>query len=201
MYSYISGTLIEVEGNNIIIDNHGIGYCIASSTNSIASLPEEGSDILLYTRLIHKEDSMELYGFLTKEERDMFVLLTTVSGIGPKGAVATLSTMTVNDIQIAVATADLKAFSSVSGIGKKTAEKALIDLKGKVDFVGSMENKLLGQSSKVADTSILDQVQDALVSLGYPVATAKKALKTMTVTESTTVDQLLTDTLKQMSLL
>lgn len=201
MYSYISGTLIEVEGNNIIIDNHGIGYCIASSTNSIASLPEEGSDILLYTRLIHKEESMELYGFLTKEERDMFVLLTTVSGIGPKGAVATLSTMTVNDIQIAVATADLKAFSSVPGIGKKTAEKALIDLKGKVDFVGSMENKLLGQSSKVADTSILDQVQDALVSLGYPVATAKKALKTMTVTESTTVDQLLTDTLKQMSLL
>lgn len=201
MYSYISGTLIEVEGNNIIIDNHGIGYCIASSTNSIASLPEEGSDILLYTRLIHKEDSMELYGFLTKEERDMFVLLTTVSGIGPKGAVATLSTMTVYDIQTAVATADLKAFSSVPGIGKKTAEKALIDLKGKVDFVGSMENKLLGQSSKVADTSILDQVQDALVSLGYPVATAKKALKTMTVTESTTVDQLLTDTLKQMSLL
>ncbi len=201
MYSYISGRLIEVEDNNIIVDNHGIGYCITSSTNSIACLPEKDSDVLLYTRLIHKEDAMELYGFLSKEERDMFVLLNTVSGIGPKGAVATLSTMTVNDIQVAVATADLKAFSSVPGIGKKTAEKALIDLKGKVDFVGTMEKKLASASSKSVDTAIIDQVQDALVGLGYPVATAKKALKAMTITESTTVDQLLTDTLKQMSLL
>ena len=136
----------------------------------------------------------------------MFELLLSVSGIGPKGALAILSNMTVSDIQFAIAGGDAKAFAAAPGVGKKTAERVIIDLKDKVDIIGAFEAKitadLSGSVGKNANTStVKEEVLEALVALGYSASNAARALDKMTITEATTTEQLLSDTLKQMSFL
>jgi Holliday junction DNA helicase RuvA len=200
MITFIRGTLSDIDGNIIIVDNNGIGYGVNSSMNTIGSLPAIGSEIKLNTKLIPKEDSLTLYGFYDKEELKMFELLLSVSGIGPKGALAILSSMTVSDIRFAVAGGDSKAFAKVPGVGKKTAERAIIDLKDKVDIVDAFESKLSAGQAKVSVTSsVKEEVLEALVALGYSPSNAARALDKMTITDSTTTEQLLSDTLKQMS--
>ena len=204
MISYIRGTLSDIDENIVIVENNGIGYGISSSMNTIRQLPAIGSEIKLETKLIPKEDSLTLYGFYEKEELKMFELLLSVSGIGPKGALNILSSMTVSDIQFAVAGADAKAFAAVPGVGKKTAERAIIDLKDKVDIIGAFEAKITADSSgKKASpaVSVKEEVLEALVALGYSPSNAARALDKMTITDSTTTEQLLSDTLKQMSFL
>ncbi len=205
MLAYIRGTLSDIDENVIIVENNGIGYGVSSSMNTIRQLPTIGSEIKLNTKLIPKEDSLTLYGFYDKEELKMFELLLSVSGIGPKGALAILSSMTVSDIQFAVAGEDAKAFAACPGIGKKTAERAIIDLKDKVDIIGAFEAKitsdLSGKKSASPGISVKEEVLEALVALGYSASNAARALDKMTITESTTTEQLLGDTLKQMSFL
>ena len=204
MFAYIRGTLSDIDENTIIIENNGVGYGISSSSNTIRKLPAIGEEVKLNTKLIPKEDSLTLYGFYDKEELKMFELLLSVSGIGPKGALAILSNMTVSDIQFAVAGSDSKAFAACPGVGKKTAERVIIDLKDKVDIIGAFEAKITSDLSgkKAAPSStVKEEVLEALVALGYSASNAARALDKMTITESTTTEQLLSDTLKQMSFL
>ncbi|MBO5617948.1 Holliday junction branch migration protein RuvA [Pseudobutyrivibrio sp.] len=205
MFAYIRGTLADIDENFVIIENNGIGYSVSSSMNTIRMLPNIGSEVKLNTKLIPKEDSLTLYGFYDKEELKMFELLLSVSGIGPKGALAILSSMTVSDIQFAVAGGDAKAFAAAPGVGKKTAERVIIDLKDKVDIIGAFEAKItsdLSGTKKVAPvTTVKEEVLEALVALGYSASNAARALDKMTITDSTTTEQLLSDTLKQMSFL
>ncbi|SDZ80511.1 Holliday junction DNA helicase subunit RuvA [Pseudobutyrivibrio sp. ACV-2] len=204
MFAYIRGTLSDIDENTIIVENNGVGYGISSSSNTISQLPELGEEVKLNTKLIPKEDSITLYGFYNKEELKMFELLLSVSGIGPKGALAILSNMTVSDIKFAVAGNDSKAFAACPGVGKKTAERIIIDLKDKVDIIGAFEAKITSDLSgkKSALTSnVKEEVIEALVALGYSASNAARALDKMTITESTTTEQLLSDTLKQMSFL
>ena len=204
MFAYIRGTLSDIDDNIIILENNGVGYGISSSSNTIRQLPKLGEEVKLNTKLIPKEDSLTLYGFYDKEELKMFELLLSVSGIGPKGALAILSNMTVSDIKFAVAGSDSKAFAACPGVGKKTAERIIIDLKDKVDIIGAFETKitadLSGKKSAPAST-VKEEVLEALVALGYTASNAARALDKMTITESTTTEQLLSDTLKQMSFL
>lgn len=200
MINYIRGTLSDIDENIVIVENNGIGYGISSSMNTIRQLPALGSEVKLNTKLIPKEDSLTLYGFFDKEELNMFELLLSVSGIGPKGALSILSSMTVSDIRFAVAGGDSKAFAKVPGVGKKTAERAIIDLKDKVDIVDAFEGKLAaGAKTAAVSSSVKEEVLEALVSLGYSPTNAARALDKMTITDSTTTEQLLSDTLKQMS--
>lgn len=205
MFSYIRGTLADIDDNVVTVENNGIGYGMSASLNTIRRLPAIGSEVKLNTKLIPKEDSLTLYGFYDKEELKMFELLLCVSGIGPKGALAILGNMTVSDIQFAVAGGDAKAFAAAPGIGKKTAERIIIDLKDKVDIIGAFEAKitsdLSGTKKAAPATSVKEEVLEALVALGYSPSNAARALDKMTITESTTTEQLLSDTLKQMSFL
>ncbi|MBO6282949.1 MAG: Holliday junction branch migration protein RuvA [Pseudobutyrivibrio sp.] len=205
MFAYIRGTLADIDENIVVVENNGIGYSVSSSMNTIRMLPNIGSEVKLNTKLIPKEDSLTLYGFYDKEELKMFELLLSVSGIGPKGALAILSSMTVSDIQFAVAGGDAKAFAAAPGVGKKTAERVIIDLKDKVDIIGAFEAKItsdLSGTKKVAPvTTVKEEVLEALVALGYSASNAARALDKMTITDSTTTEQLLSDTLKQMSFL
>ena len=204
MFAYVRGTLSDIDENIVIVENNGVGYCLSSSMNTIRQLPAIGSEVKLNTKLIPKEDSLTLYGFYDKEELKMFELLLSVSGIGPKGALSILSSMTVSDIQFAVAGSDAKAFAAVPGVGKKTAERAIIDLKDKVDIIGAFEAKITADLSgkKVSPAvSVKEEVLEALVALGYSASNAARALDKMTITDSTTTEQLLSDTLKQMSFL
>lgn len=200
MINYIRGTLSDIDENIVIVENNGIGYGISSSMNTIRQLPALGSEVKLNTKLIPKEDSLTLYGFFDKEELNMFELLLSVSGIGPKGALSILSSMTVSDIRFAVAGGDSKAFAKVPGVGKKTAERAIIDLKDKVDIFDAFEGKLAaGAKTAAVSSSVKEEVLEALVSLGYSPTNAARALDKMTITDSTTTEQLLSVTLKQMS--
>lgn len=205
MFSYIRGTLADIDDNVVTVENNGIGYGMSTSLNTIRQLPAIGSEVKLNTKLIPKEDSLTLYGFYDKEELKMFELLLCVSGIGPKGALAILGNMTVSDIQFAVAGGDAKAFAAAPGIGKKTAERIIIDLKDKVDIIGAFEAKITSDLSGIKKaapaTSVKEEVLEALVALGYSPSNAARALDKMTITESTTTEQLLSDTLKQMSFL
>ncbi len=204
MFAYIRGTLADIDGNMVIVENNGIGYGISSSMNTIGQLPAVGSEVKLFTKLVPKEDSLTLYGFYAKEELKMFELLLCVSGIGPKGALAILGTMSVSDIQFAVAGGDSKAFAAAPGVGKKTAERIIIDLKDKVDIIGAFEAKItsdLSGAKQAPSTSVKEEVLEALVALGYSPSNAARALDKMTITESTSTEQLLSDTLKQMSFL
>ena len=205
MFAYIRGTLADIDENIVVVENNGIGYSVSSSMNTIRMLPNIGSEVKLNTKLIPKEDSLTLYGFYDKEELKMFELLLSVSGIGPKGALAILSSMTVSDIQFAVAGGDAKAFAAAPGVGKKTAERVIIDLKDKVDIIGAFEAKitsdLSGTKNAAPATTVKEEVLEALVALGYSASNAARALDKMTITDSTTTEQLLSDTLKQMSFL
>lgn len=201
MLAYIKGTLEDIAGNDIIIENQGIGYLVSSSLNSIRQLPQIGVEIKLFTKLIPREDQICLYGFLSKDELATFELLVSVSGIGPKGASVILGAMTVRDIHFAIAGSDAKAFAACPGIGKKTAERIIVDLKDKIDIVSSYENKLNNSENMSSNNnlSVKEEVLEALVALGYSPSNAAKALDKMTITDSVTTEQLLSDTLKQMS--
>lgn len=204
MFAYIRGTLADIDENIVVVENNEIGYSVSSSMNTIRMLPNIGSEVKLNTKLIPKEDSLTLYGFYDKEELKMFELLLSVSGIGPKGALAILSSMTVSDIQFAVAGGDAKAFAAAPGVGKKTAERVIIDLKDKVDIIGAFEAKItsdLSGAKPAASSTVEEEVLEALVALGYSASNAARALDKMTITDSTTTEQLLSDTLKQMSFL
>ncbi|MCF0129847.1 MAG: Holliday junction branch migration protein RuvA [Pseudobutyrivibrio sp.] len=209
MYSYISGILKEVGADHIVVDNNGIGYFINTALAALADLPELEEEVKVYTQLIHKEDSMSLYGFTSRVDLEVFNMLLTVSGIGPKAAMAILSSMTAEDLKFAIVAGDSTSIARANGVGKKTAERVIIDLKDKISAVDAMEGKLnsAGNASRpqrgqdFATNAIRQEVTEALTALGYSAKDAARALDKMTITESSTVEQLLTDTLKQMSFL
>ncbi len=132
MYSYISGKLVNVENNLVTIDNNGIGYEIACSVNSILKLPSVGSSISLFTYLYVREDEMSLYGFTSREEKAMFLKLITISGIGPKASLGILSGMRPEALAVAIVTGDIKSIAKIKGVGKKTAERVVLELREKL---------------------------------------------------------------------
>ena len=142
MYAYISGKLEGVAEDAVIIDNHGIGYQILVPSSTLDRLPSVGGEVKVYTYLQVREDAMVLFGFLTKEELELFKRLITVTGIGPKGALAILSTLSVDDLRFAILSGDAKAIAAAPGIGVKTAQRVILDLKDRMDFLEAFEGRL-----------------------------------------------------------
>lgn len=129
MYAYISGKLVDIAEGFVVIDNNGIGYEIGVSNTTLAQLPPMGSNVKLYIYHIVKEDEESLYGFFSTAERVMFCKLIAVSGVGPRMALGILSALSVNALSMAIITGDIKSLSRVKGIGKKTAERIILELK------------------------------------------------------------------------
>lgn len=163
MYAYIAGEVVQKAAAYAVIDVGGVGYQIFTDTFSLNSI-KTGEKAKLYTHLKVAEDDMTLYGFLTQEQKTMFEKLLSISGIGPKAAASVLSVMRVNDIAAAVISNDDKAFTNVPGIGKKTAQRLVLELKEKVDFedaVGmDMDMTELSQDAAA-------EAAAALAGLGY----------------------------------
>ena len=134
MYSYIRGELAEINSDHIVLDVNGIGYQIYIPTNTLNYLPSIGEMVKIHTYLYIREDAMMLYGFLTRDDLDMFKMLITVSGIGPKGGLGILSTLSTDDLRFAVLSDDAKAIAKAPGIGAKTAQRVIIDLKDKMSL-------------------------------------------------------------------
>ncbi len=200
MISFIKGELKEVGIDFVVVENHGIGYLIKVPATVVTMLPVIGSEIQIFTYLYIREDILDLYGFLEKEDITVFRLLLGVSGIGPKGALAILSTISVDDLRFAVLAGDAKTIAKAPGIGSKTAQKMVIELKDKLKLEEVFEQKLAKEAKDVGQTKeIQNEAVQALTALGYSPTDALRAVRTVTVTEDMTVETLLKASLKKMS--
>jgi Holliday junction DNA helicase RuvA len=199
MISYVKGELIALEEDKAIVDVNGIGYGVYMSGQALGMLPSIGEEVRLHTHLNVKEDAMQLFGFLTRDDLQVFKLLIGVSGIGPKGALNILSQLSPDDLRFAVVTNDAKTIASAPGIGKKTAEKLIIELKDKLS-IEDVLNHTVNSEEKQESYSYANEMQSeaiqALVSLGYGNAESMKAVKKVTITEDITVEEILKLALK-----
>lgn len=172
MISYIKGIIEEVEEDKVIIDNNGIGYGIFMPQSSL-ELIGPGEELKIYTYLNVKEDAMQLYGFLSKEELNLFKKLIGVSGVGPKGGLSIITACPGDSLQMAIISGDAKAISKAQGIGAKTAQRIIIELKDKID----LEEVIFTNSGEaVADTGVKSDAIEALIALGYSRTSAFNAV-------------------------
>lgn len=198
MISYIRGELAAIEEEKVIVDVQGVGYGIFMPGQSMGMLPSIGEKVKLHTYMNVREDAMQLFGFLTQDDLKVFKLVIGVSGIGPKGGLSILSHLSPDDLRFAVMSHDVKAISGVPGIGKKTAEKLIIELKDKLSIEDVLDKKIESNSpsvSSVANQTQAEAVQ-ALVALGYGNTEAMKAVKKVDMDEETTVEEILKQALK-----
>lgn len=203
MYSYIRGSLAEVELDHIVIDVYGVGYNIYIPTNCMEYLPGIGEECKVHTYLYVREDAMILYGFLTKDDLDLFKQLISVSGIGPKGALGILSALSADDLRFAILAGDSKAISKAPGIGAKTAQRVILELKDKMSLEDAFEKKLDHEKVMVASSN--NQVKNdavlALTALGYTSSESLKAVSKVEITPEMDVETVLKLALKHMSFL
>lgn len=172
MFEYISGTLVDSSPHKITVDVNGIGYCIFVSIMTFEKLPQIGTKVKIFTSAIYREDSQKLYGFLTIEERNFFETLNEISGIGPRLSTAILGHMTLSDLHLAVEHENTKAICQIPGIGKKMAERLVIELR---DKFGKIDKQMIS-SPKQGSSAVSDAIS-ALINLGYNPLDAQKAVK------------------------
>lgn len=163
MINYLIGEIIVKNNSSVVLENNGIGYEIFASATTISTLPVQGATARVYTYLHVREEELSLYGFSTLEEKEMFLKLIDVSGIGPKVALGILSGIRLSDLAVAIKTGDTKLLSTVKGLGKKTAERIVLELKDKISVVGfeSHEDAVLA-----LDENMVDEATEALIALG-----------------------------------
>ena len=204
MYAYIKGILAEITEDAIIVENQGIGYEIAVPGQVFDYLPSVGEEVKIYTYHYVREDAILLYGFLTKEDVRIFKMLIGVSGIGPKGALAILSVLSTDDLRFAILGDDAKAIAKAPGVGAKTAQRVIIELKDKLSLEDAFEQKLANQAQKAElnpAVGVKNEAILALTSLGYSQSEALKVLQGIEISPDDQVEDLLKMALKQMAFL
>lgn len=174
MYAYLRGTLEEVHQNKIVVDVNGFGFEVNIPISILDRLPAIGEYIKVYTYFNVREDSQELYGFLEREEKAIFEKLITVSGIGPKGALSILSKLSPSQIALAIVMNDIKTLSQAPGVGKKTAQRIILELKEKMDQEFLMDQR---PTPAKEETDTLNEAVYALMALGYQSHEAQYALR------------------------
>ena len=199
MINFVEGKLKEILENRIVVETSGVGYDIFFPASNFKNLPELEENIKVFTYMHVKEDEMSLYGFLTREDKEMFLKLLTVSGVGPKGALSIISTLGFSTLMKAISSDDSKLIASVQGIGSKTASKICIELgdkvrkmsfEGKVDIIKT-NNEI---NSKV--NAIKDEAVEALVKLGYKESKARELISTLNLSGDETASDILKLALK-----
>ncbi len=207
MISFIHGELAEVSEGMIVVEASGVGYGIRVPATVISALPSVGEEVKIYTYFSVTQNGVELCGFLTPQDREMFTMLLTVSGVGPKGALGILSAMTPDDLRMAIVTGDSKAISRAPGVGSKTAQRIVIDLKDKLDATevfgaaldaGSDRNTAVAGGAAIH--SAAKEAIEGLVALGYSQMEAANAVKKVNVTEDMQIDQILKASLKYLNI-
>lgn len=180
MISSLKGILTEISPTNITIETTGIGYEIFIPLSTFDRLPKINSECKILTYLHVREDTHQLYGFLTHEEKDLFKLLLTISGIGPKSALTILSGMPIEDFKYAISSGDTAALSQIPGIGKKTGERLVVELKGRIGGITIKTAKPIPKEEEI----ILKDAMQALVNLGYKQQSSQAALEKIIAEES-----------------
>jgi Holliday junction DNA helicase RuvA len=181
MIHRLRGQLVEKDNEGVTVDCGGVGYRTLSSMTTVQTLPPIGEECVVHTRMVVREDAMLLFGFATKDERAVFDALTGVSKVGPKMALAVLSAMKPREVSEAVARGDVLKFASVSGLGRKTAERLVLELKGKemafFEVEPSVSGNGSGASSGAASAGPYMEAREALTGLGYSLDEAEQVLK------------------------
>ncbi len=198
MYAYLDGTVAEKNQNELILDVMGVGWQLSCSMNTLQNVPPVGEHVKVYTLLLVREDAMELFGFYSREEKQMFSRLTSVSGIGPRTALGILSSMPLRDLQLAILTGDITALSRAPGVGKKTAQRIALELK---ERVSPEEMAASGVTVTVDSTVPEDGVSEAIMalqSLGYSASEAAKAVSAVK-GQSAQADELIRLALRSMA--
>lgn len=202
MIGFLRGEIDSIYEDHIIIDVNGIGYNVSMPYSHIETLPGRGNEVKVYTYLAVREDAMLLYGFTTKDDLEFFKLLIQVNGIGPKGALMLMSFMTSDNLKFAILSSDAKSISKAPGIGAKTAQRIILDLKDKVDLQDTFEHKLLSTDNAVSTDGLSDaaaEAVEALAALGYAKKDALKAVKDTDLSSDASVEDILKTALRNIS--
>ena len=173
MFAYLKGIVEEVSEENLVIDVHDVGFNVKISAGTAQLLPHCGEEVKVYIYTLVREDTFCLYGFLTRDDLDIFKKLITVSGIGPKGGLSILSVMDSDSLRYAIISGDSKAISKAPGVGLKSAERIILELKGKIDMPGNTGISS-GDASPAAGPR--QEALEALISLGYSSSDALRAI-------------------------
>ncbi len=203
MIGYIKGTIEGITQDSVLVENQGIGYRIYTSSMVLGQIGTMHQEILLFTYMNVREDGIYLYGFPTTEELDTFKLLLSISGIGPKVALAILSVLSVKDLSLAIMAGDVKTITKANGVGKRGAERVIMELKDKltIEDVFGEENDYNNADASVGVSGNSNSMEDtvlALVSLGYSEFEAIKAIKQIPGAEQMESEELLKAALKKM---
>ena len=197
MYEYIRGQFQGICKDYVVIELNNIGYKIFTSGNTMSNMPKVGDEVLLYLEQIVREDFIGLYGFTTREELEMFKLLLSINGVGAKAALSLLSISTVNNLKYAIMMGDEKHITRAPGIGKKTAQRIILELKDKLkpDELTSEEGQLIEGINDNSDYSFnINETLSALMALGYTEKEAQKALEKVDKTLS--IENMIKESLK-----
>ena len=202
MIAYVKGIVDDIAEDNAVIDVGGMGYNVKISADTAAKLPGIGEKVKLYTYTNVREDTIQLYGFLSKNDLEIFKRCITVSGIGPKGALAILSVLDADSLRFAIMSGDVKAITKAPGIGARTAERLILELKDKIKIDDTIIGKEI-ESARAANVGTVDSPQkqeavEALVSLGYGNAEAVKAVNSIEGIETMDSGTVLKAALKKM---
>lgn len=174
MIASVRGEVLVRRPDHVVIESAGVGYRLTVSAETLKAVPARGKEIVLHSHLVVRDDSMNLYGFASEEERDLFLHLTSVSGVGPKVGIAILSGGTPRELLRAIAAGDAKRFQAVPGIGKRTSERVIVELREKV--AGELEEGVAAISGG-ADDDPRSLARDGLMHLGYTLIEAEKLLE------------------------
>ena len=202
--SYVKGSLTEKFEDSVIVEAGGIGYRIFVPTSVLEHLPKTGETVKIYTYFSVREDAMSLYGFLSRQDLEMFRQLIGVNGVGPKSALGILSALSPDVLRLAVLSGDAKAISKAPGVGSKTAQRIILDLKDKVnaeDILDGYTEPVSGHGEVSNVGAIGKEAIEALTALGYSASEASGVVKKVTITESMTAEDVLKAALKHLAFL
>lgn len=201
MIAFVKGQIEDISEENVVVDVGNIGINIKISARTSSLLPGIGRQVKLFTYTLVREDAFQLYGFLTQDDLFIFKKLITVNGIGPKGGLAILSVMSADDLRFAILSGDGAAIARAPGIGKKTAERVILDLKDKISLEDTLihkEMQISGEDALSPGDKARNEAVEALTALGYSSSDALRAVKSVEGGESMDVEKLLKLALKNM---
>ena len=202
MIESLRGELLSQSLETVVIECAGVGYAVYMPQSSLSDLPAPGNEVRVHTHMSVTQDGVRLFGFFTRDELEVFRLLISVSGIGPKAALAILSELPPDDLRFAVLSDDVKAICEAPGIGKKTAQKLILELKDKMDLEDAFEKRLerSGQGAQAAAEDAVSEAVQALVSLGYSSSESLRTIRSLELPAGTAVEDILKEALKHMAL-
>ena len=200
MYAYFKGIIAQKEEDGLILEVNQIGYHIFMPGSMLDALPGVGQEAMIHTYTYVKEDALQLYGFLSRDDLTLFKMLISVSGIGPKGGLAVLSTLSADDLRFAILSEDAKAIAKAPGIGAKTAQKVVIELKDKISLEEALDMKKSHVEARAAGQSgTMEEAVEALVALGYSSTDALRAVRSIEHAEEKEAEVLLKEALRMLA--